>query len=77
MPAFKLMGFFVAGMSTAGFTGELLEQADDSTETVLVQSVDLEKSRLMRAAWGLFRDRRPDLYSPLLTQDGKKLSTKV
>lgn len=23
-----------------------------------------------RAAWGLFRDRRPDLYGPLLTRDG-------
>jgi hypothetical protein len=22
-------------------------------------------------SWGLFRDRRPDLYGPLLTLDGK------
>lgn len=54
-----------------------MEQADDAKETVLVQSVDLEKMRLMRAAWGLFRDRRPDLYVPLLTHDGKKLAAKV
>jgi N-carbamoylputrescine amidase len=24
----------------------------------------------MRHSWGLFRDRRPDLYGPLLTLDG-------
>ena len=26
---------------------------------------------LMLRSWGLFRDRRPDLYGPLLTLDGK------
>jgi hypothetical protein len=24
----------------------------------------------MRSSWGLFRDRRPELYFPLLTMDG-------
>ena len=24
----------------------------------------------MRHSWGLFRDRRPDLYGPILTLDG-------
>jgi pyrophosphatase PpaX len=30
----------------------------------------LEAIREMRAEWGLFRDRRPDLYGPLMTLDG-------
>ena len=30
----------------------------------------LEAIRAARASWGLFRDRRPDLYGPLLTLDG-------
>ncbi len=32
---------------------------------------DLEANREMRANWGVFRDRRPDLYGPLTTLDGK------
>ena len=32
---------------------------------------DLDELASSRAAWGLFRDRRPDLYLPLLTLDGR------
>ncbi len=46
-------------------TGELLELADDRSESVLVQRVDLDHIAAYRAAWGLFRDRRPDLYSDI------------
>ena len=35
-----------------------------------VVCVDLEAIRAQRHAWGVFRDRRPDLYGPLLTLDG-------
>ena len=31
---------------------------------------DLDRIKAERASWGLFRDRRPDLYAPLLTADG-------
>ena len=31
---------------------------------------DLEAIRTQRATWGLFRDRRPDLYGPLMTSGG-------
>lgn len=47
-------------------TGEILQQADDHSETVLTQSFDLEQIRRYRHDWGLFRDRRPDLYGDLL-----------
>lgn len=30
--------------------------------------------RLQRASWGLFRDRRPELYYPITTLDGQRLS---
>jgi N-carbamoylputrescine amidase len=29
---------------------------------------------VQRASWGLFRDRRPELYLPLLTFDGQDAS---
>jgi len=37
---------------------------------VLTATFDLDDMRRMRHSWGLFRDRRPDLYGPLLTSDG-------
>jgi N-carbamoylputrescine amidase len=50
-------------------TGAILEAAEE-TETVLLASFDLDAIARQRAAWGLFRDRRPDLYGALLTADG-------
>lgn len=43
-------------------TGELLEQAGRTEETVLVQEFDLDKIAENRLSWGLFRDRRPEYY---------------
>ncbi len=54
----------------AGAMGELIEAADDRSESVLVASFDLDELQVRRAAWGLFRDRRPELYGALLTADG-------
>ena len=48
-------------------TGAVVEQADDRTEAVLLHSFDLDAIRRYRQAWGLFRDRRPDLYGRLLS----------
>lgn len=54
----------------AGHTGGIIEQADGKSEQVITASFDLDAIREYRRAWGLFRDRRPDLYQPLLTLDG-------
>ena len=51
-------------------TGAKLAEADRSSEAVLVATVDLEAAREQRHAWGVFRDRRPDLYGPIMTLDG-------
>ena len=50
--------------------GRLTEQADRISESVVSTEVDLEAMAAERSAWGLFRDRRPSLYTPLLTHDG-------
>jgi N-carbamoylputrescine amidase len=55
----------------ADYQGEILAEADRSEETVLVAPVDLDAARAFRAGMGFFRDRRPDLYAPLLTYDGR------
>lgn len=54
----------------ANQTGEVVMQADDRSEQIITAQFDLEAIRKYRHAWGLFRDRRPDLYGSLLTLDG-------
>lgn len=55
-------------------TGAMLQVADRSTEQVLVQRFDLDAIRKRRAAWGVFRDRRPEMYRALATSDGQSVS---
>ena len=50
--------------------GGLLSVADRSSETVLVETFDLDELMARRLEWGIFRDRRPDLYGPIMTYDG-------
>jgi N-carbamoylputrescine amidase len=60
---------YYGGSFIAGPEGEMVAVAQDE-EAVLVASFDLDKIRAMRASWGVFRDRRPDLYKSILTLDG-------
>ena len=52
--------------------GELVAEADRETETVLTHSFDLDEIARLRDYWGVFRDRRPELYGPVATLDGGK-----
>ena len=51
-------------------TGAKVAEADRGSEAVLTATFDLEAVRAQRHAWGVFRDRRPELYAPILTLDG-------
>lgn len=53
-------------------TGAKLAEADRKTESILTATFDLDAVRKYREAWGVFRDRRPELYGPLLTLDGRE-----
>uniref|UniRef100_A0A6U1Q2M7 CN hydrolase domain-containing protein n=1 Tax=Cyclophora tenuis TaxID=216820 RepID=A0A6U1Q2M7_CYCTE len=50
-------------------TGKIVKEAKDGRD-ILVYEVNTEENRATRLAWGLFRDRRPELYKVLLTKDG-------
>jgi N-carbamoylputrescine amidase len=54
--------------------GALVAEASRDRQEVLVHTFDLEECRANRASWGLFRDRRTELYLPLLTLDGETLT---
>ena len=46
-------------------TGGIVTQADRVSEDVRLASFDLDAIRDLRRSWGLFRDRRPELYGSL------------
>ena len=46
-------------------TGEIIESAPRDEECIITSEFDLDSINEMRFSWGLFRDRRPDLYSPI------------
>ena len=52
-------------------TGAKLEEAGRDDDAVLVRSFDRDQLRRQRGAWGLFRDRRPELYGSIVTLDGR------
>ncbi len=51
--------------------GEKVTEMDRVEEGVRLQSFDLTAIGELRRTWGVFRDRRPELYGSLLSIDGK------
>jgi N-carbamoylputrescine amidase len=62
---------FYGSSFIADQTGAIVAEAPREGRAVVTASFDLAAIRAERAAWGLFRDRRPDLYGPLMTLDGR------
>ena len=56
--------------------GKLLAEADRDSRGVLVQTLDLAVMREERLTWGIYRDRRPEMYGPLLGLDGRHLNAR-
>ena len=52
-------------------TGNIISEASKDKEEIIIAEIDIEENHLFRRNWGLFRDRRIDLYKELLTLDGK------
>jgi predicted amidohydrolase len=46
--------------------GEIMAEASATQEAVVMADVDLSVIPELRALWGYYRDRRPDLYGPLV-----------
>ncbi len=65
----RAITFYGSSFITDG-TGAKVAEAPRDADAVLTATFDLDDLARQRTAWGLFRDRRPDLYGPLLTLDG-------
>lgn len=53
---------FYGSSFIAGPTGDKIVEADRTSETVLTATFDLDEVASLRRSWGVFRDRRVDLY---------------
>lgn len=62
---------FYGSSFIADETGAKVAEAPRDARAVITARFDLAAIRAARASWGMFRDRRPDLYGSLLTLDGR------
>ena len=56
---------FYGSSFIADHTGAKIAEADRVTEGVITASLDMEEIAQQRRAWGVFRDRRNDLYGEI------------
>lgn len=57
--------------------GEKVQEMDRTEEGFRIHSFDLDAIAENRRYWGVFRDRRPELYGALMTIDGRTRSAAV
>jgi len=61
---------FYGSSFIADQTGAKVAEAPEDADAVLTATFDLAAIAEQRDSWFVFRDRRPDLYGPLLSLDG-------
>lgn len=61
---------FYGSSFIAGPQGNKIAEAGRDEETVLVSEFDLDALESQRIEWGIFRDRRPELYRLIASYDG-------
>ncbi len=61
---------FYGSSFIANHRGDKVAELDESEENIILAEFDLAAIQRNRAAFGFFRDRRPDLYKIITTEDG-------
>ncbi len=67
----KTSGEFYGSSFIADHLGAKVAEANRVDETYLTASFDLDEIEEYRRAWGIFRDRRPEMYETVRTLDGQ------
>ena len=52
-------------------SGKIIAEASKDKEEIILAEIDTEENHLFRRNWGLFRDRRPELYKEILSLSGE------
>jgi N-carbamoylputrescine amidase len=61
---------FYGSSFIADHTGAKVAEAGETEEEILLHDFDLAAIRNERVGWGIFRDRRPELYGPIMSLSG-------
>ncbi|RXZ79739.1 N-carbamoylputrescine amidase [Paenibacillaceae bacterium] len=64
---------FYGSSFIAGPQGNKVAEAGRTEQTTLVAEFDLDLLERQRIEWGIFRDRRPDLYGIIASYDGERI----
>ena len=63
---------FYGSSFIADATGAKVAEAPEEGDAILTATFDLASLAQLRNNWFVFRDRRPELYGPLLSLDGSQ-----
>ena len=62
--------YFYGRSFVTNHTGDKIAEGSRDKEEVLIGKINLSEAETLRNVWGVFRDRRPELYKGLLNLDG-------
>ena len=68
----EISSYFYGRSFITNHVGDKIAEAGRDKEEVLIGKVNLDEAENLRNVWGVFRDRRTDLYSDLLKLDGSE-----
>ena len=66
----EISNYFYGRSFITNHVGDKIAEAGRDKEEVLIGKVNLDEAENLRNVWGVYRDRRTDLYSDLLKLDG-------
>ena len=64
--------YFYGRSFVTNHVGDKIAEGSRDKEEVLIGKINLSEAETLRNVWGVFRDRRPDLYNGLLNLDGSE-----
>ena len=64
--------YFYGRSFVTNHVGDKIVEGSRDKEEVLIGKINLSEAETLRNVWGVFRDRRPELYKGLLNLDGSE-----
>ena len=64
--------YFYGRSFVTNHVGDKIAEGSRDKEEVLIGKINLSDAETLRNVWGIFRDRRPELYKGLLNLDGSE-----
>ena len=65
-----ISNYFYGRSFITNHVGDKIAEASRDKEEILLGKINLDEAENLRNVWGVFRDRRTDLYKDLLQLDG-------